>query len=150
MKVKAAQSCPTLCDPMDYTVHGILQARILEWVAFPFSRGSSQPRDRTQVPFIAGRFFTSWTTREAHSIIIKMGNNCQVLTLPGVNCLTHIIWTKLHDTHETDFLVLLKPMGNHGKAKKSRAWEMSYMVTLRFTSQTANSGANIFQVILPS
>ena len=48
-----------LCDPMDYTVHGILQARILEWVAFPFSRGSSQPRDRTQVCCIAGRFFTS-------------------------------------------------------------------------------------------
>ena len=43
-EVKAAQLCPTLCDPMDYTVHGILQARILEWVAFPFSRGSSQPR----------------------------------------------------------------------------------------------------------
>ena len=45
MKVKVAQSCMTLCDPMDYTVHGILQARILEWVAFPFSGGSSQPRD---------------------------------------------------------------------------------------------------------
>ena len=44
-KVKVAQSCLTLCDPMDYTAHGILQARILEWVAFPFSRGSSQPRD---------------------------------------------------------------------------------------------------------
>ena len=41
VKVKVAQSCPTLCNPMDYTVHGILQARILEWVAFPFSRGSS-------------------------------------------------------------------------------------------------------------
>ena len=47
-----------------YTVHGILQARILEWVAFPFSRGSSQPRDRTQVSRIAGRFFTSWATKE--------------------------------------------------------------------------------------
>ena len=44
-EVKVTQSCPTLCDPMDYTVHGILQARILEWVAFPFSRGSSQPKD---------------------------------------------------------------------------------------------------------
>ena len=44
--VKGAQSCLTLCDPMDYTVHGILQARILEWVAFPFSKGSSQPRDQ--------------------------------------------------------------------------------------------------------
>ena len=63
-KVKVAQSCPTLCGPVDYTVHGILQARILKWVAFPFSRGSSQPRDRTQVSCIAGRFFTSWATRE--------------------------------------------------------------------------------------
>ena len=44
MKVKAAQSCPILCDPMDYTIRGIFQARILEWVAFPFSRVSSQPR----------------------------------------------------------------------------------------------------------
>ena len=50
---------------MDYTVHGILQARILEWVAFPFSRGSFQPRDRTQVSRITGGFFTSWATREA-------------------------------------------------------------------------------------
>ena len=59
------QSCPTLCDPMDYTVHGILQTRILEWVAFPFSRGSSQPRDWTQVSSIAGIFFTSWDNSEA-------------------------------------------------------------------------------------
>ena len=49
---------------MDCIVHGILQARILEWVAFPFSRGSSQPRDQTQVSHIAGGFFTSWATRE--------------------------------------------------------------------------------------
>ena len=59
VKVKVTESCPTLCDPMDYTVHGILQARILEWVAIPFSRGSSQSRDQTQVSQIAGRFFTS-------------------------------------------------------------------------------------------
>ena len=64
-EVKVTQSCPTLCDPMDYTVQGILQARILEWVAFPFSRGSSQPRDQTQVSHIAGGFFISWATREA-------------------------------------------------------------------------------------
>ena len=57
--------CPTLCDPMDYTVHGILQTRILEWVAVPFSRGSSQPRDQTQVSRIVGGFFTSWATGEA-------------------------------------------------------------------------------------
>ena len=59
--MKVVQWCPTLCDPMDYTVHGILQARILEWVAFPFSKGSSQPRDQTQDSLIAGEFFTSWT-----------------------------------------------------------------------------------------
>ena len=58
-EVKVAQSRPTVCDPMDYTVHGILQARILEWVAFPFPRGSSPPRDRTGVSCIAGRLFTS-------------------------------------------------------------------------------------------
>ena len=64
-EVKVAQLCPALCDPMDYTVHGILQARLLEWVAFPFSRGSSQPRDQTQVSHTAGGFFTSWAIREA-------------------------------------------------------------------------------------
>ena len=58
-----AQSCPTLCDPMDgslpgSSVHGILQARILEWVVMPSSRGSSQPRDRTQVTSTASGFFT--------------------------------------------------------------------------------------------
>ena len=52
----------------NYTVHGILQARILEWAAVSFSRGSSQPRDQTRVSHIAGRFFTSWATREAHSL----------------------------------------------------------------------------------
>ena len=58
-EVKVAQSCATLCDPMNYTVHGILQARILEWVSVLFSRGSSQPRDGTQVSHTAGGFFTS-------------------------------------------------------------------------------------------
>ena len=50
MKVKVAPSCLTLCNPVDYRVHGILQARILEWIAFPFSRGSSQPRDQSRSP----------------------------------------------------------------------------------------------------
>ena len=53
-EVKVAQLCPTLCDPMDYSIHGILQARILEWVDFPFSRDSSQPQDRTQISHTAG------------------------------------------------------------------------------------------------
>ena len=59
LEVKVAQSCPTLCDTMDCIVHGILQARILEWLAVPFSRGSSQTKDPTQVFRIAGGFFTS-------------------------------------------------------------------------------------------
>ena len=58
-KVKVSQLCPTLCNSMDHTVNVILQARILEWVAFPFFRGYSQPRDQTQVSHIARRFFTS-------------------------------------------------------------------------------------------
>ena len=67
---EVAQSCPTLCNPVDCSpqgssVHGILQARILEWVAISFSRGSSQPRDQTWVSCIAGRCFILWATREA-------------------------------------------------------------------------------------
>ena len=52
-------SVKSVCDPMDYRVHGVLQAGILEWIAILFVRGSSQPRDRTQVSLIAGEFFTS-------------------------------------------------------------------------------------------
>ena len=72
MKVKAlvAQSYLTLFDPMDCSlpsssVHGICQARTLEWVAIPFSRGSSWPWNQTQVSYLTGRFFTIWATREA-------------------------------------------------------------------------------------
>ena len=62
--VLVTQSRPALCNPMDcsppgFSVHGILQARILEWIAIPFSRGTSQPRDQTLVSCIAGRFFTT-------------------------------------------------------------------------------------------
>ena len=67
---EVTQSCPTLCDPMDYSlpgssIHGIFQARVLEWVAISFSRGSLWPRDQTQVSHIAGRHFTIWASREA-------------------------------------------------------------------------------------
>ena len=65
-----AQSCPTLCDPMDCSppgssIHGILQARVLEWGAISFSRGSSWPRDQTQVSRIAGWCFNLWATWKA-------------------------------------------------------------------------------------
>ena len=63
--VLVVQSCPTLCDPMDcslpdFYAHGILQARILDWIAIPFTRGSSRPRDQTLVFCIIGRFFTNF------------------------------------------------------------------------------------------
>ena len=66
---EVAQSCPTLCDPMDCSlsgssVHGIFQAIVLKWIAISFSRGSSQPRDRTLVSRIVDRRFTIWATRE--------------------------------------------------------------------------------------
>ena len=82
-EVKVVQSCPALCDPTycslpGSSAHGILQARILEWVAVSFSGESSQTRDRTQVSCITGRCFTVWATREAleykrYLILIKMG-----------------------------------------------------------------------------
>ena len=85
-EVKVAQSCPALCDPMDCTVHGIFQARILEWVAVPFSRGSSQPRDQTQVSHTAGGFshtvggfFTSWARREALLLEVPIIRESEVL-----------------------------------------------------------------------
>jgi len=106
-KWKVAQSCPILCDPMDYTVRGILQARILEWIAFPFSRGSSQPRDWTQVSCTAGRFFffyflflfiylffcrqilyqlrvLPWAIRKAQEVRGEMGKGINRYVLPGV------------------------------------------------------------------
>ena len=77
----SSQSCPTLCCPMDCNplgsyVHGILQAEILESVAFPFSRGSSQPRDPTQVSYIAGGFFTIWVTK--HHFVVYDGKKIKI------------------------------------------------------------------------
>ena len=81
---EVSQSCLTLCNSIvcslpGSSVHGIFQARILEWVAISFSRASSQPRDRTQVSYIAGRHLTIWATREAHifSIIQDKCGRCQ-------------------------------------------------------------------------
>ena len=76
-----------LCDPRDYTVHGILQAWILEWVAFPFSRGSSQPRDQSQVSCIAGRFFIDWAilyheaSKSAEPFLLWFPESCLLLAL---------------------------------------------------------------------
>ena len=84
---EGTQSCPTLCNPMDcnlphFSVHGIFQARVLEWVAISFPRGSSQPRDGTWVSHIVGRRFTIWATREV-TLLLKYG-----LCLITQSCLT--------------------------------------------------------------
>ena len=81
VKVKVTQPSLTACNPMDYTVRGLLQARILEWVAFPSSRGSSQPRDRTQVSWIAGEFFTIWTTMKAQRSVLCFRSATQAKTV---------------------------------------------------------------------
>ena len=87
VKVKVAHLCLTLCDPLDCSppgssVHEVFQARILEWVAIPFPRGSSQPRDWTQVSLSVGRFLTSWATREAQR---SSGNPVSRSFLPRVS-----------------------------------------------------------------
>jgi len=84
VKVLVPQLCLTLCDPMDcsppgFSVHGILQARTLEWVAMYFSRGSFQPRDRTWVSYIVGRFFTIWAT------FLKNTHNMEVVSKEEFN-----------------------------------------------------------------
>ena len=93
-----AQSCLTLCDPMDCSppgssLHGILQARVLEWIAVSFSRGSSQPRDRTRVSLITGRRFNLWATREAQWLpnVGLLGN---WTSLP-LQCVLLALWKRL-------------------------------------------------------
>ena len=91
MKVLVSPSGPTLCNPMDFSlpdssVHGILQARILEWVAIPFSRGSCRPGNKTQVSCTASRFLTICDTREAlwliHVVRQKPTQYCKTIILP--------------------------------------------------------------------
>ena len=102
VKVLITQSCRTPCNLIDCnppgSVHGILQGRILEWVAIPFSRGSSQLRDRTQVSGIAGGFFTVWATRETWWSEMKCPNevnfqwNAQHQWISRAQCLRALFW----------------------------------------------------------
>ena len=93
-EVKVAQLCPTFCDPMDCSlpgssVHRILPARILEWIASPFSMESSRLRDQTQVSCIVGRFFTVWAIREALSVHTHTHTHTNTHTLCVYNTHTH-------------------------------------------------------------
>ena len=82
VKLKFTQSRLILCNPMDYTVHGILQVRILEWVAFPFSRGSSQNQEL--ISHTAGRFFTSWGWHQTKKFLHSKRNQQSEKTTYGV------------------------------------------------------------------
>ena len=90
VKMKVARTCLTLCDPMDYSVNGILQARILEWVAIPFYRASSQPRDWTQVSSITGRFFTNWQGKPKNTGVGSISLLQQIFLTQELN------WNILH------------------------------------------------------
>ena len=99
---EVAQSCPTLWDPLDCSlpgssVHGIFQARVLEWFAISFSRGSFWLRDQTQVSCIAGRCFILWATREAqvkpNSVIL---NGSQSSSLKSKNLVLSLVLIYLH------------------------------------------------------
>ena len=115
----------TVCSPPDSSVHGILQARILEWVAISFSRGSSQLRDRTQVSRIVGGFFTRRTTREAQEYEV------------GSLCLLHRIFPTQGSNpglpHCRRTLYQLSHQGSpHIKMKCTETWK-KYVVTSSFT-----------------
>ena len=108
---EVAQLCPTLCDPMDCSlpgssIHGIFQAMELAWVAISFSRGSSRPRDRTQVSHIVDRRFTIWATREMEILLIKKNGimpfaakwmDLEIIILRELSqTKTNIMWYHLH------------------------------------------------------
>jgi len=112
---EVAQSCPTLCDPVDcrlpgFSVHGILQARILEWVTISFSRGSSQPRDWIRVSSVGDRRFNLWATREG-----------KVFSLAETNCSTVYSYSR-NDAPPSVGLALI---GKEHKIK-FRSWENIY------------------------
>ena len=82
-----SERCSVVSDFLrPHGLYGLLQARILEWVAFPFSRGSSQPKDQTQVSCIAGGFFTSWPAKRGRNGKLALWTHHQFLSLPGLYC----------------------------------------------------------------
>ena len=120
---EVAQSCPTLCDPMDCSlpgssIHGILQARALEWGAIAFSRGYSQPRDWTQVSHIAGRHFNLWATREAWKTVWGTLKNKNRVIVWSCNHLEKMKTQIQKDTCISVFLVALLTIAKARKQAK--------------------------------
>ena len=101
---EVTQLCPTLCNPVDCSLpgsflHGILQARILEWVAISFSRGSSRPRDQTGVSCIAGRRFNLWATSSVISKNYTTAWRCSLCLLIASAYELRIVWRKSYKSY---------------------------------------------------
>ena len=148
----------TLCDPVVYTVHGILQARKVEWGAVPFSRGSSQSRDQTQVSLIACRFFTNWATREAHSVQFSSVTqscptlcdpmNCSMLGLPVHHQLEE--FTQIHAHWVGDAIQPSHPLSSlSSSCLQSFPASESFPMTQFFTSGGQSIGVSASASVLP-
>ena len=111
VKVKVAQSRPTLCDPMDCTVHGILQARILEWVAFSFSRGSSNPGIRPRSP-----------TLQADSLPVELQGKPKNTATGSLSILQQIFLTRESNWGLLDCRQILYQLSYEGSPRKGRKW----------------------------
>ena len=101
---EVTQLCPTLCNPVDCSLpgsflHGILQARILEWVAISFSRGSSWPRDQTGVSCIGGRCFNLWATSSVISKNYTTASRCSLCLLIASAYELRIVWRKSYKSY---------------------------------------------------
>ena len=138
---EVTQSCPTLCDPIDgslpgSSVHGIFQARVLEWVAISFSREFSQPRDQTRVSHTVSRRFTVWTTREADSTKKYCGtNNLSKVAGYKISIKKAVVLTTLlfHNMevvcqYEIGILLFMNPKKGKKKASDIHFWEIKFWV----------------------
>ena len=153
VKVLVSHSCPTLCNSMDwsipgFSVHGILQARVPEWVAITFSRESSQPRDWTRVSRIAGRFFTIWATREVQVQCKHFINSCQFAAHSSFAFfeLSEILFFKnIFHQWLVEFMdVELIDTESHLYMK--RMWKLIYLINLVYTD-VFHKDSNLYPVL---
>ena len=120
--VLVARLCPTICYPVDSSVHEIFQARILEWAAISFSRGLSRPRDWTWVSCLAGRLFTVWTTREVSSLETININSQYLSTHPEHN----------YYSSQQEAVALLQAVTTIGAPIPPYYWGACYAVSIEF------------------
>ena len=160
VKMKVAQSCPTLWDPMNYGIQGILHAKILEWVAIPFSRGSSWPRNWTGVSCITGVFVTNWAMREARacSAIIYL-KTWDLRKWEAATAVTQTIPPPSHTYHLLDGSTTNPPRENpfiihewcNPKVHKALSWPAPGLLSLLSSSSRCACSSSGFVIgsILP-